>query len=76
MKYEKLLSEVIDYLDSIYKGSELTFDMYVREIRNRSNSENCFKETIKLLWKSFYFDTEEEYIYCKNELKEDYGINV
>lgn len=75
-KYEEILSETWWFLENNYKGSEITFGMWLLYIEKESDSKNCLKQCIKLSWNQWeWYDLEEKEYYRKH-IKEYYGIKV
>jgi hypothetical protein len=77
MKYEKILNDTWEYLENNYKGSEITIELWIDLIKKESDTENCLKQCIKLLWEQWeWFDSVEERQYFKEYIKNNYGIIV
>lgn len=76
MKYSKILNDTWEFLENNYKGSEINMEMWIDLIEKKSDSKNCLKKCITLLWDmwEFYFDDEKEFY--KNYIKENYHIRV
>ena len=76
MKYEKILNDTWEYLESHYKGSEINLDLWLDLIEKKSNNDYCLKQCIKLLWSQYEWYDYEEREYYKQYIKENYKIIV
>lgn len=76
MKYETILNDTWDYLDNNFKGSEISFDLWLKLVENKCDTENCLKQCIKMMWKQWEWYDLEEREYYKNYIKENYNIKV
>lgn len=76
MKYEKILNETWEYLESNFKGSEITLELWAKLIEKKCDTNYCLKQCIKMMWKNWeWFDFEEK-AYFKKYLKNNYGVIV
>lgn len=75
-KYEKILNDTWEYLENNYKGSEINLDLWLKLVEKESDTENCLKQCIKLLWSQYeWYDFEERQYYI-DYIKDNYGIRV
>lgn len=75
-KYERILNNVWEELEHNYIESEITFGMWLIYIQKASDSKNCLKQCIKLLWSQCEWHDFEEKEYYRKHIKEYYGIRV
>lgn len=76
MKYEKILNDTWEELENNYKGSEITFGMWLINIQKECDNNHCLKQCIKLLWSQYEWYDFEEKEYYKKHIKNYYGIGV
>ena len=76
MKYEKILNDVYEYLESTYKNSEITMILYIYYIKKQCDNDYCFKKCIEILWDTWDFYDYNEREFYKAYLKEEYNIKV
>lgn len=76
MKYEKILNDTWYELEHNYKGSEIDLGLWLELVERESDTWNCLKQCIKLLWSQYeWYDLEEKY-YFKKYIKDKYGLIV
>ena len=79
-KYSKkaqiIVEETWDYLESNYKGSEITLSLLIYTIQNKCDTENCRKQALKFLWDTYEWYDLEEKAYYKEYYKECLGLRV
>lgn len=75
-KYEKILNDTWEYLENNYKGSEITFDLWLDLIEKKSDNNYCLKQCIKLLWCQWEWFSLDLRKYYKGYLKDQYGVKV
>lgn len=76
MKYEKILNDTWEFLENNYKGSEITLELWAKLIEEKSDTKNCLKQCIKLLWSQWEFLDLDYYNYAKKYIKNKYGVIV
>lgn len=75
-KYEKILNDTWEYLDSNYKGSEIRFDLWLDLIIASCDNDYCLKKCIKLLWTQWeWFNLEERKFYIRY-IKDNFSLIV
>lgn len=75
-KYERILKRVFDYTEDNFKGSEITFSLCMYLVYQESDTENCLKNTLKLLWNNWEWDDFEEEQYYRKYLKDSFDVKV
>ena len=76
MKYEKILNDTWEYLENNYKGSEITFDFWLKLVEKKCDNNYCLKQCIKLLWSQWEWFNLDLRQYYKGYLKDQYGVKV
>lgn len=76
MKYEKILNDTWEFLENNYKGSEINMKMWLDLVEKESDSKNCLKNCINLLWDMWEFFTTEERDHYIKYIKDNYNIKV
>lgn len=76
MKYEKILNDTWEYLENNYKGSEITFSLWLYLVDKMCDTDYCLKQCIKLLWTQWEWLNNEDREYYKKWLKSNYGVIV
>ena len=76
MKYTKILDDTWYYLENNYKGSEITLELWLSLIEKHSNSTNCLKKCIKIIWSKWEFYDNNLKDYYKKYIKRTYGVIV
>lgn len=75
-KYEIILNDTWEYLENNYKGSEITFEFWLKLIEKKCDNNYCLKQCVKLLWEQWEFVFNEDRQYYKEFLKENYNVKV
>lgn len=75
-KYEKIVNETWEYLESHFKGSEITIELWCKLVEKYCDNDYCLKKCIKLLWSQWEWFDYEEKLYIQNYIKEKYNIKV
>ena len=76
MKYEKILNTTWEFLENNYKGSEITFPMWVFLVYKMCDTKYCLKQCLKLLWSQWEWLDKEDREYHKNWLKYNFNVVV
>ena len=72
----KLVDDVWTFLENNFKGSEITFELIIREIDKRADTNNTLRHAIKYLWDNYdWFDYNYK-TYCIDYIKDKYGIRL
>ena len=72
----KLVDDVWTFLENNFKGSEITFELIIREIDKRADTNNTLRQAIKYLWDNYdWFDYNYK-AYCIDYIKNNYGIRL
>jgi hypothetical protein len=75
-KYETILNNTWEYLENNYKGSEITMKMWLKLVEKESDTKNCLKKCIKILWDEWEFFYNEERQFYKKYIKDNYHVIV
>jgi hypothetical protein len=74
MKYERILNDTWEYLESNYKASEINIKTWCDLVERKCDNNYCLKQCIKLLWEQWEWYDLEERDYYKNYIKDNYGV--
>lgn len=75
-KYETILNNTWEYLENNYKGSEITMKLWIDLVEKESDTQNCLKQCIKILWNEWEFFYNEERQFYKEYIKNNYHVIV
>lgn len=80
MKYSKkcidLVNDVWTFLENNYKGSEITFELILREINKKADTNNVLRQSIKYLWNNYEWFDYEYKKYCVDYVKNNFGVRL
>ena len=80
MEYSKkcidLVNDVWTFLENNFKGSEITFELILREINKRADTNNVLRQSIKYLWNNYEWFDYEYKKYCIDYVKNNFGVRL